>query len=168
MEDENAIIRLKSNDGKVFEITEKEGSISELIRDATEGNEDDVTEIEISRVNSECLEKVVNFMKHYAQEKMKEVPTPLGGSSFNEVIDQKWYQNFVADDNVQGDMVFDMLTAANFMGIKPLLDLTCLKVTFQLTGKSAEEIRQILKLPELTPEEEAKAREDHKWIFEDS
>ena len=118
-----------------------------------------------------------------------------------QVIDQKWYQDFVADDNVDGDMVFDMLTAANFMGIKPLLDLTCLKVTFQLTGKSAEEvsvlavsgifcrnyyflnmanycmkrsreclvqIRQILKLPELTPEEEAKAREDHKWIFEDT
>lgn len=168
MDDENSIIRLKSNDGKVFEITEHEGSISELIRDATEGNEDDVTEIEISRVNSECLEKVVNFMKHYAVEKMKEVPTPLGVSTFNEVIDQKWYQDFVADDNVDGDMVFDMLTAANFMGIKPLLDLTCLKVTFQLTGKSAEEIRQILKLPELTPEEEAKAREDHKWIFEDT
>jgi hypothetical protein len=30
------------------------------------------------------------------------------------------------------------------------------------------QIRQILKLPELTPEEEAKAREDHKWIFEDT
>jgi hypothetical protein len=85
MDDENSIIRLKSNDGKVFEITELEGSISELIRDATEGNEDEVTEIEISRVNSECLEKVVNFMKHYAVEKMKEVPTPLGGSTFNEV-----------------------------------------------------------------------------------
>ena len=75
------------------------------------------------------------------------------------------------------------------MGIKPLLDLTCLKVTFQLTGKNAEEvsvelackavylrvthllasqIRQILNLPELTPEEEAKAREEHKWIFEDN
>jgi len=54
------------------------------------------------------------------------------------------------------------------MGIKELLDLSCLKVTFQLTGKSAEEIREILRLPELTPEEEAQARTEHKWIFEDS
>lgn len=84
-------------------------------------------------------------------------------------MDQEWYQNFV-DDNQLGsrDMLFDLLTAANFMGIKELLDLTCLKVTFQLTGKNAEEIRQILRLPELTPEEEAQAREDHKWIFEDN
>ena len=53
---------------------------------------------------------------------------------------QKWYQDFVADDNMSRDMLFDLLTAANFMGIKPLLDLTCLKVTFQLTGKNAEQV----------------------------
>lgn len=46
-------------------------------------------------------------------------------------------------------MLFELLTAANFMGIKELLDLTCLKVTFQVTGKNAEEIRQILRLPKL-------------------
>ena len=83
---------------------------------------------------------------------------------------QTWYQDFVSDQNLgeNNDMLFDLLTAANFMGIKELLDLSCLKVTFQLTGKSAEEIRQILRLPQLTPEEEAQAREEHKWIFEDS
>lgn len=85
MDDGNSIIRLKSKDERVFEITEDEGSISELIRDATEGNEEEALEIEIGRVNSNCLEKVVNFMKHYAVEKMKEIPTPLGGSTFNEV-----------------------------------------------------------------------------------
>merc|ERR1719343_782077 len=86
------------------------------------------------------------------------------------VMDQEWYQNFVSDENLGGsnDMLFDLLTAANFMGIKELLDLSCLKVTFQLTGKWADEIREILRLPELTPEEEQQARMEHKWIFEDS
>jgi hypothetical protein len=56
-------------------------------------------------------------------------------------MDQPWYQDFVSDEKMDRDMLFDMLTAANFMGIKPLLDLTCLKVTFQLTGKNAEEVR---------------------------
>ena len=87
-----------------------------------------------------------------------------------QVMDQEWYQNFVSDENLgpDNDMLFDLLTAANFMGIKELLDLSCLKVTFQLTGKTAEEIRHILRLPELTHEEEKQAREEHKWIFEDS
>ena len=55
-------------------------------------------------------------------------------------MDQTWYQEFVADENLSREMLFDLLTAANYMGIKPLLDLTCLKVTFQLTGKNAEEV----------------------------
>jgi S-phase kinase-associated protein 1 len=54
------------------------------------------------------------------------------------------------------------------MGIKPLLDLACLKVTFELTGRSADEIRDILNLPELSPEEEANARIEHRWLFETS
>lgn len=59
-------------------------------------------------------------------------------------MDQEWYQKFVSDENLDRDMLFDLLTAANFMGIKPLLDLTCLKVTFQLTGKNAEEVSEHL------------------------
>jgi S-phase kinase-associated protein 1 len=61
-------------------------------------------------------------------------------------MDQTWYQDFVADENLSREMLFDLLTAANFLGIKPLLDLTCLKVTFQLTGKNAEEVRISVRL----------------------
>ncbi|CAJ1934128.1 unnamed protein product [Cylindrotheca closterium] len=164
----NGIIRLRSSDGKVFELTESAAEISELLKDSPREEDDEVTEIDIVRVASPCLEKVVEFMKHYDEEKMKEIPTPLGGSTFNEVMDQPWYQDFVSDEKMNRDMLFNMLSAANFLGIKPLLDLTCLKVTFQITGKNAEEIRELLRLPELTPEEEAKAREEHSWIFEEA
>mmetsp|Transcript_39082 Transcript_39082/g.94503 ORF Transcript_39082/g.94503 Transcript_39082/m.94503 type:complete len:143 (-) Transcript_39082:410-838(-) len=136
----NGIIRLRSSDGKVFELTESAAEISELLKDSPREEDDEVTEIDIVRVASQCLEKVVEFMKHYDEEKMKEIPTPLGGSTFNEVMDQPWYQDFVSDEKMDRDMLFNMLSAANFLGIKPLLDLTCLKVTFQITGKNAEEV----------------------------
>ena len=54
-----------------------------------------------------------------------------------------------------------------WLNAEPLLDLTCLQVSCQLMGKSAEEIRVILNIPKLTPEEEAKARQEHRWIFDD-
>ena len=54
-----------------------------------------------------------------------------------------------------------------FIVSEPLLDLTCLQVSCQLMGKSAEEIRVILNIPKLTAEEEAKARTEHRWIFDD-
>lgn len=34
--------------------------------------------------------------------------------------------------------------------------------------QSADEIREILNLPELTPEEEGNARLDYRWLFETS
>lgn len=85
MEDEgNEVIHLKSSDDKVFEITERAAKISEFVTDVPR-EEDSVTEIHITRVGSPCLEKVVEFMKHYDEEEMKEIPTPLGGATFNEV-----------------------------------------------------------------------------------
>ena len=91
----------------------------------------------------------------------------------------------------------DLLRAANYMDIKPLLDLACLKVTFMLNGKSENEvrpwrvsqpmfawsrgfdsffgssqlyrqIREILNLPAMTEQEEAEARAQHPWIFEET
>jgi hypothetical protein len=84
-EESNGIIRLRSKDDEVFELPEKAANLSELVQDSPREEDNQVTEIEIARVNSDCLGKVVEFMKHYDKEKMKDIPTPLGGSSFNEV-----------------------------------------------------------------------------------
>ena len=51
---------------------------------------------------------------------------------------QEWYRSFV--DAIEREMLFELLTAANYMDIKPLLDLACLRVTFELSQKSAEEV----------------------------
>ena len=86
MDESNITIRLKSKDGEIFELSEKAAGISDLIKDATEGNEEEEPEpIEITGVSTACLEKVVSFLKHYEEEQMKDIPTPLGGSTFNEV-----------------------------------------------------------------------------------
>jgi S-phase kinase-associated protein 1 len=160
-------VTLRSKDGKEFRVSTEAARLSDLVKDALlddEGGE--VTLVDVLRVSSDCLEEVVSFLSHYQEEKMTDIPTPLNGTSFAEIVTQTWYRDFV--ESKEREVIFDLLTAANYMGIKPLLDLTCLKVTFELTGKTAEEIREILNLPALTPEEEATARVEHKWIFEDS
>jgi S-phase kinase-associated protein 1 len=172
-EDNKRIIKLKGSEtAREFEISAEAAKLSDLVRDSLgdgdgdgDGDEPQVIDL-LNRVSTDTLEKVIDFMVHYAQEGMAEIPTPLGGSSFNEIVKQEWYMEFMV--NMERPMLFDVLTAANYMGVKPLLDLACLKVTFELIGKSADEIREILNLPELTPEEEAQARAEHRWIFETS
>jgi S-phase kinase-associated protein 1 len=159
-------VTLRSKDGKEYALTIDAANLSDLVKDASSDGDETVTVVDVLRVNSDTLAEVVAFLTHYQEEPMVEIPTPLNGVSFSEIIAQAWYKDFV--DGKPREAIFDLLTAANYMGIKPLLDLTCLKVTFELTGKSAEDIREILNLPTLTPEEEATARQEHKWIFEDS
>lgn len=158
-------ITLRSKDNKMFTLSVAAANLSDLVNDSM--TDDDMEgPVDVLRVNSDTLDQVVKFLTHFQEEPMTEIPTPLNGTSFNEIVQQEWYKSFL--EHSEREQVFDLLTAANYMGIKPLLDLTCLKVTFELTGKSAEEIRTILNLPELSPEEEAKARQEHRWIFEDN
>lgn len=164
-ENEPTTVRLKANESeREFEISYKAAKLSEFVRTIQEATPDGSTAIDLARVDEPTLEKVVEFLLHHMDEPMNEIPTPLGGNSLAEIVEQEWYRDFIS--GLERPMVFDLLTAANYMGIKPLLDLACLSVTFELSGKNADEIRDILNLPELTPDEEQTAREEHRWIFE--
>lgn len=164
-ENEPTTVRLRAQDSdRIFEVNFQAAKLSDFVLDTTNTMPDGSAAIELQRVDEATLEKVVEFLIHHMDEPMNEIPTPLGGNSFNEIVEQPWYRSFIQD--LERPMVFDLLTAANYMQIKPLLDLACLSVTFELSGKDAEEIREILNLPELSPEEEATAREEHRWVFE--
>jgi len=166
-------IILESSEGKQFELFIFETLPSKLIQDAIEDDADDEddtdedgcqqTVIPLVNVSSDTLEHVVIFLKHYAVEPLRELEQQLG-SSFHENISQDFYREFILDKS--SSMVFKLANAANYLDIPPLLDLTCLKVSFDLMDKSAEEIRVLLKLPKLTKEEEEMARTKHPWMFE--
>ena len=166
------------------------------MKDAQPEEEGKIDDVEISKVDSACLEKVVEFLKHYHDEPMTEIITPLEDNTFDGVVKQQWYRDFI--NGVDQPLLFELLMAANFMSIRkyavvrifvalahlltprpkltvsfvtcdtePLLDLACLKVSDKLMGKSPEEIRVLLNIPKMTPEEEAKARTEYRWIFND-
>ncbi len=79
-------------------------------------------------------------------------------------IVQEWYSTYVA---VEQDVLFELILAANFMDIKPLLDLTCASVASMIKGKTPEEIRKTFNIVnDFTPEEEAQVREENKWCEE--
>jgi S-phase kinase-associated protein 1 len=164
LSDEEMVI-LRSKDGTEYELSADAANLSDFVKEAFSDG-DGTAEVDVLRVHSDTLGEVVKFLNHYKEEAMHEIPTPLNGNSFLEIVTQGWYRDFMADK--AREQIFDILTAANYMGIKPLLDLSCLKVAFELTGKSVEEIRVMLDLPVLTPEEEAAARQEHKWIFENN
>ena len=64
-------------------------------------------------------------------------------------------------------MLLQLILAANYLDIKPLLDLTCAKIASMMKDKTTEEMRQIFNIVnDFTPEEEAQVREENKWCEE--
>lgn len=128
--------------------------------DEDDDEEEEGQEIQLPNVKAAVLAKVIEYCEHYKTEEMTPITTPLKSSKIEDLV-QTWYAEYVKLEQV---LLFELVTAANFMDIKPLLDLTCLAVSVMIKGKSAEELRRIFNLSnEFTPEEEAQVREENKW-----
>lgn len=126
-------------------------------------DEDGITEIPLPNVKAAVLKKVIEFCQHHRSEPMTEIEKPLKSAQMAEVV-QKWYADFVAVEQV---LLFELILAANYMDIKPLLDLTCATVASMIKGKTPEEIRKTFNIAnDFSPEEEAQVREENKWCEE--
>ena len=106
----------------VTTLGEDEGASSD---EPTGGASSDV-EIPLPNVRTQVLAKVIEYCTHYSTvESMTPITTPLKSNRIEEIV-QEWYAEFV---DVEQRMLFELVTAANFMDIKALLDLTCLAVS---------------------------------------
>lgn len=96
----------------------------------------------VPNVRSVILEKVIEFCKHYKHvEEMAVIKTPLQTSNIEDIV-QDWYVKFCKVDD---QILFELVNAANFMDIKPLLELSCLAVAVSLKGKCEPEINRLFK-----------------------
>jgi S-phase kinase-associated protein 1 len=69
--------------------------------------------------------------------------------------------------DVDQEVLFELILAANYMDVKALLDLCCAKVASMMKGKTAEAIRKTFNIVnEFTPEEEQAIIEENKWAEE--
>ena len=94
-----------------------------------------------------------------------------------EVVTDKWYATFI---EVEQEILFEIILAANYLDIKSLLELGCASVaammkglrficflSFLYIGKTPEQIRALFHIEkDFTPEEEAQIMAENKWAEE--
>lgn len=129
-------------------------SIIDEDEDDDEEEENERREIPLINVSSDILEKVIAFCKHFQTEPMTAIEIPLKSNKLEDLV-QTWYSEYV---KLPKQTLFDLVAAANYMDIKPLLDLTCLAVSILIKGKSAEELREMFHLTTELNLEEQNAR----------
>lgn len=160
-------VTLVSEGDEKFSIPLEAVELSSVIKEELECHDEDSTEdlTCTSKIKPRVLSKVAEFLTHHATvEKMNEIETPFKTDKIGEIV-QEWYADFIA---VERTLVFEIVLAANFLDITPLLRLAVLAVSVDITGKSADEIRTIFNISNdlNDPVEKAKVMEENAWAFE--
>ena len=156
MTDSSNMITLVSSDAQKFPISKKAAERSTIVKDMMQ-DYGDSSEITINEVKGDILKKVVEYLTHYADSDPRELPKPLPSADLRDVTDE-WDVKFI---DIVNDTVFDIINAANFMAIKPLLDLSCAKIAVQMKNKTAQEIRDLFNIENDLTEEELKEYEEY-------
>jgi S-phase kinase-associated protein 1 len=138
-----------SKEGDVYEVPVAVAKMSTLVATTIDDDDDDdeVREIPLPNVKDAVLTKVIEYCTRYKEEPMTPITTPLKSSKIEDLV-QPWYADFV---KVEQALLFELVTAANFMDIKPLLDLTCLAVSVLIKVRTSNlrtlKIRVVRTLP---------------------
>ena len=156
------MITLVSSDGEKMQISAKAAQRSQLVKGIIEDYPDDA-EVPLNNVKSSILKKIKEYLEHYQDSEPKEIERPLASQNYQDCV-ESWDFEFI---NIELDTIFEIILAANYMDIKPLLELASSKIASIIKGKTPEEIRKIFNIQnDFTPEEEQQIRDENQWCMD--
>ncbi|KAG1168282.1 hypothetical protein G6F70_009177 [Rhizopus microsporus] len=136
---------LLSSDNEEFEVEKEVAQRSVLIKNMLEDIGDSDAPIPLPNVNAKVLAKVIEWCTHHRDDPMTQDDQERRTTDIDE-----WDQKY--------------MEAANYLDIKPLLEVGCKTVANMIKGKTAEEIRKTFNITnDFTPEEEAQIKKENEW-----
>ncbi|KAK9466000.1 Skp1 family, dimerization domain-containing protein [Lipomyces arxii] len=154
------MVKLTSSDGESFTVEKDVAEKSVLIKNMIEDVGDASTEIPIPNVTANVLKKVLEWCEHHKNDPVTANDDDTEARKKSTDIDE-WDQKFMQVDQ---EMLFEIILAANYLDIKALLEVGCKTVANMIKGKTPEEIRRTFNIQnDFTPEEEAQIRRENEW-----
>ena len=151
--DEAVKRKIKSNDGRVFEVDEQSLELSKVLKDLAKDFPQPEAELPTNEVDGKTLEKIVEYLVHYKKDKPKEIPKPIPNPDLKPILD-KWDYDFITPLSLE--VVVDLVNAANFLNIPDLVNLCCVRMASEMTNCTIEEARAKFGIvSDMTEEEKA-------------
>ena len=153
---------LITNENSRFEVPRHIAEMSTLVKDMLEEDQSEAPEIPLLNVDDITMKQVLEYCNHHHDNPAESIKKPLTDKLENLI--SEFDKNCIA---MSIDELFALVKTANYLHVQPLFELICAAIANMMRGKTAEEIRQLLHIEnDLTPEEEAKIREENKWCEE--
>ncbi|KAI9223987.1 putative E3 ubiquitin ligase complex SCF subunit sconC [Blastocladiella britannica] len=159
------MVKLTSSDGENITVAKEVAMRSMLIKNILEDTadaDDDSHAIPIPNVTARILNKVMEYCEHHKGD-------PIAEPDEDDLAEERRRSDDIEDwdaeyINVEQEMLFEIILAANYLDIKALLDLGCKTVANMIKGKTTEEIRKTFNIQnDFTPEEEEQIRRENEW-----
>ena len=155
------MIKVKSADGKLVELSTKAASKSSVLKGTMEDYPDN-DELPLPNVNGNELEKIKEYLMHYEDtEEPPKIAKPLKSNDFKECCENEWDYNFVGNNFNE---ILALIRAANYLDIKPLLELLSAKVACEIRGTTTESIRKDFGIDNINKDEEAQINGDKEYL----
>eukprot|EP01105_Mastigella_eilhardi_P025589 TRINITY_DN700_c0_g2_i1.p1 TRINITY_DN700_c0_g2~~TRINITY_DN700_c0_g2_i1.p1 ORF type:complete len:182 (+),score=90.33 TRINITY_DN700_c0_g2_i1:46-546(+) len=152
-------VKLESSDEQHFEVEVEIAAMSVTIKNMLEDIGETEAPIPLPNVTGKILQKVIEYCRYHLEHPTAVTEEKKDEKRTDDIV--PWDQEFCKVDQ---STLFELILAANYLDIKPLLDLTCKTVANMIKGKTPEEIRKTFNIKnDFTPEEEEQIRKENEW-----
>lgn len=95
-------------------------------------------------IKPQALRYIMEYIAHHENKQAEIIEKPLRSKIMRDVCKDEWDAKFIDTIGETRQDLYDLILAANYMDISPLLHLGCAKVASLIKGQPLEKIKAIL------------------------
>ena len=133
------IVKLKSSDGKLYEVPYDVIKKSKLLENSNE----DENIILLNEIDSKNFDLVLKYLNHFKDKEPKEIPKPFPERTdeefFRSILDDDWTYNFL---QMSIEDAISLVIAADYLQLDGLINLLAAKLAHEMCNCEVEEARR--------------------------
>ena len=133
------IVKLKSSDGKLYEVPYDVIKKSKLLENSNE----DENIILLNEIDSKNFDLVLQYLNHFKDKEPKEIPKPFPERTdeefFRSILDDDWTYNFL---QMSIEDAISLVNAADYLQLDGLINLLAGKLAHEMCNCEVEEARR--------------------------
>ena len=133
------IVKLKSSDGKLYEVPYDVIKKSKLLENSNE----DENIILLNEIDSKNFDLVLKYLNHFKDKEPKEIPKPFPERTdeefFRSILDDDWTYNFL---QMSIEDAISLVNAADYLQLDGLINLLAGKLAHEMCNCEVEEARR--------------------------
>ena len=132
-------VKLKSSDGKLYEVPYDVIKKSKLLENSNE----DENIILLNEIDSKNFDLVLKYLNHFKDKEPKEIPKPFPERTdeefFRSILDDDWTYNFL---QMSIEDAISLVNAADYLQLDGLINLLAGKLAHEMCNCEVEEARR--------------------------